>query len=186
MTFLTTDYKNNESNNNYGALPTGNYEMVIKDVTEKATPNGKEAMTVTLVVRNDLTRVPKLAETNGKYANRYVFNDNWKRNTPQGYAYDVNNLMYILEAAGVPEGTTFASFEDLASALRGRPVLVYVKEEEDDYNGGTRNNVAPWGYSRTEFPEIQHVWKSKDGEAQGNDPFPKNEAPVVQDSDLPF
>lgn len=185
MSFLTTNYSNNESNN-YGALPTNNYEMVIRDVVEKATKNGKEAMTISLIVRNDLKQVPKLAESNGKYANRYVFNDNWKRDKPEGYVYDMESFMYILEAAGVPEGTSFGSFEDLANALRGKPVKVYVKEEEDEYNGGTRNSVAPWGYEKSEFPEVRHTFK--DGEKTA-DPFKGNKTAISEDEfeqGLPF
>lgn len=185
MSFITTNYTNNESND-YGALPTGNYEMVIHDVVEKATKNGKEAMTVRLIVRNDLKQVPKLAETNGKYANRYVFNDNWKREKPEGYVYDMESLMYILEAANVPEGTSFANFEELANALRGKAVNVYVKEEEDSYNGGTRNSVAPWGYKKSEFPQVQHTFK-KDKQNGAADPYAAQAVTTADvEANLPF
>lgn len=181
MTFLTTNYSA-LSENDYSPMPEGNYEMVIQRLEKKTTKNGKEALTFWLVVRNDLTKVTELAETNGKYPNRYVFDDHWKRNVNGNYQLDANNLMYVLKAAGIPEGTNFTSFEDLQQIMTGKPVRVYVKKEYDDYNQQDTNTVAPWNYSVTQFPQVNHQWKSE----EKTDPFPTNDAPTITDADVPF
>lgn len=163
MTLFTTNYSDVQESAGYSPLPTGEYEMVIKSVKEHVTPNGKESMQFDLIVRNDLKAVPALAETNGKYADRHVFHDEWKRNTNGGYKYEQNNFMYYLKAAGVPEGTAINSLQDLFNLLTNKPVRVYVKKEEQTYNGEKqeRNTCAPWGFKTSEYKEVNHQYKEK-------------------------
>lgn len=194
MSFLTTNYENNQSNT-YGALPQGEYEMVINKAYEDATPNGAENFTIDLIVRNDLEKVPALAETNGKYANRHVFNQNWKRKATN--QYDLESFQYILEAVGVPEGTQIASIDDFAKILVGKPVKVYVKKEVDEYNTTDpdnpeyRNQVAPWNYSKSDYPNIQHQFKDDDKNNQQttkeDNPFSNvSSGSDISNDDLPF
>ena len=172
----------------YGALPEGNYECVIESTQEKATKNGKEALNIRLIVRNDLTKVEALAETNGKYANRYLFDDHWKRDIDGRYIYHMGNLMYVLKAAGIPEGTAINSMDDLHEILRGKPVKVYTKVEKSDYSGEDENTIAPWGYSKSDYPNIQHQFKGKDDtKATDSNPFEGvNTGADISDDDLPF
>lgn len=187
MSFLTANYKENQSNN-FGALPSGNYEMVIANAKEDATPNGAETFQIDLIVRNDLTKVPTLAETNGEYANRHVFNDNWKRKATK--QYDLEGFQYILEAVGVPEGTQINSIDDFAKLIIGKPVKVYVKKQYSDYKKEDENTVAPWSYSQTDFPQVQHQYKDKKDNPASNaneQVFEQNEnATTITDEDLPF
>lgn len=187
MTFLNTDYSKVERTS-HDALPEGVYEMVIKKAQEQATPNGAESFQIDLVVRNDLDKA--LPETNGKYHNRHIFNDNWKRKATK--QYDLDSFQYILEAVGVPEGTPINSIQDFSDVLKGKPVQVYVKRELDEYNTTDpnnpqyRNTVAPWNYEKTNFPQVQHQWKqSNDNNSNGG--FEKKEnAPTINDEDVPF
>lgn len=173
--------------------------MVINKAYEDATPSGAENFTIDLIVRNDLEKAPVLAETNGKYANRHVFNANWKRKATN--QYDLESFQYILEAVGVPEGTQIASIDDFAKIITGKPVKVYVKKEVDDYNTTDpnnpeyRNQVAPWNYSQTDFPQMNHQFKKEGENTAGNnnvpfdsnDPFENNnEVTDISDDDLPF
>jgi len=180
MSFLTTNYSENKQETGFSPLPSGEYEMLIVNAQEKATPSGAESLQIDLVVRNDLNGVPTLSATNGKFYNRRVFNDNWKRKATG--MYDTQGFQYILEAAQVPEGTPINSIMDFICLLVGKPVRVYVKQEENTYNGTTTmvNRIAPWNYKKTEFPTVQHVLKKK----ESADPF--QSAPVFGDSDMPF
>lgn len=185
MSFLTTDYSENKSND-YSPLPEGNYEMVIAKAQETTTKNGAESLQIDLVVRNDLDGVPALSETNKKYHNRHVFNDNWKRKATG--QYDMEGFQYILEAVGTPEGTSIPTIESFIDLLVGKPVKVFVKTEDNTYNGETKpvNRVAPWNYSKTDFPNVQH--KFAEGAKSNNDnsaPF-GNGAADINDDDLPF
>ena len=170
----------------YGALPEGNYECVIESTQEKATKNGKEALNIRLIVRNDLDNA--LPETNGKYKNRYLFDDHWKRDIDGRYIYHMGNLMYVLKAAGIPEGTAINSMDDLHEILRGKPVKVYTKVEKSDYSGEDENTIAPWGYSKSDYPNIQHQFKGKDDtKATDSNPFEGvNTGADITDEDLPF
>ena len=183
MAFLTTDYKENKSND-YSALPTGNYEMIIAKAQESATPSGAETLQLDLIVRNDLDGVPALAETNKKYHNRHVFMDNWKRKATG--QYDMQGFQYILDAIGVPEGTQINSVEDFLNVLSGKVAKVFVKKEKNEYNGDVSdvNRVAPWNFSKSEYPQSNHQFK----ETSGADPFTgsNNSTLDVSDEDLPF
>lgn len=181
------DYSKVEESS-FGVLPEGNYECVIESSQEKATKNGKEALNIRLIVRNDLKNVPELAETNGKYANRYLFDDHWKRDIDGRYIYDMNNLMYVLKAAGIPEGTEIRSMDDLHDILRGKPVKVYTKVEINDYNNQEENTIAPWGYSKSDYPNVQHQFKNDGGKEQpAENPFQNVESGAdISDDDLPF
>lgn len=174
----------------FGVLPTGNYECVIHSAQEKATPNGKEALGIRLVVRNDLTNVATLAETNGKYANRILFDDHWKRDINGRYIYHMESLMYVLKAAGIPEGTAINSIDDLADMLTGKPVKIYTKVEHSNYSGEDENTISPWGYSKSDFPQVQHVYKARDdAKTTDSNTFESANAGVdfeFDDSDLPF
>lgn len=185
MSFLTTNYSDNKQSTGFTALPTGEYEMLIVNAQEKATPSGAESLQIDLVVRNDLNGVPSLLETNAKHNNRLVFNDNWKRKATG--MYDSQGFQYILEAAQVPEGTPINSVMDFICLLIGKPVRVYVKQEENTYNGTTTtvNRIAPWNYKKTEFPAVQHVLKKKETPASTNAADPFAGRPVL-DSEMPF
>lgn len=181
------DYSNVKESS-FGPLPTGNYECVIQSTSEKTTPNGKEAFNVKLVVRNDLSKVQGLEETNGKYENRILFDDHWKRDIDGRYIYKMEDLMYVLKAAGIPEGTEIRSIDDLHEILRGKPVKVYTKVELNDYNNEEENTIAPWGYSKSDYPNVQHQFKKDDDKKQSDDnPFQGVESGTdISNDDLPF
>lgn len=191
MSLFKTNYSDVDTSTDYSPLPTGEYECIIARVGEKATPNGKESMQIGLVVRNDLKQVPALAEQNGKYADRWVFVDEWKRDINGRYIYKMDNFMYYLNAIGIPEGTDIKDMEHLFSLLKGKPVRVYVKQEENTYMGETKtvNRVAPWGFKQTDYPNVNHVFKDKDKDSkqeEGN-PFSNSSSPVdISDDDMPF
>lgn len=193
---MNTDYSQNEqSNNSHEPLPTGNYEMIIKSAQERSTPKGKETLTIDLIVRNDLDKVPSLSKTNAKYHNRHVFMDNWKRR--DGSGYDMSSFQYILEAAQIPEGTTLNTVNDFIKVLANKPVKVYVKVEDDNYSGETKqiNRVAGWDFSKTDYAEVNHVFKDQsdgnnpfaDSSVAPNDPFASNGQSIdISNDDLPF
>lgn len=158
--FMNTDYSNNTSD--FDPLPQGNYEMIINNTQEKATKNGAESLQIDLLVRNDLDKAKGLEETNAKYHNRHVFVDNWKRKATN--QYDLAGFQYILQAVGVPEGTPLHTIEDFMKLITGAAVKVYVKIEDNTYQGQTTqvNRVAPWNFDKTDFPDIQHEFKKGD------------------------
>ncbi len=202
MSLITTDYSNNDRQD-FAALPTGTYEMIIKSAQEKATPNGAESLQLDLVVRNDLDQVPELKNTNAKYHNRHVFMDNWKRKKTN--QYDLDSFQYILEAVKIPQGQNIDSIEQLTQAIASRPAKVYVKKTIDDYQGQKKeiNQIAPWNFDVSDYPQVAHVWTDqKDGKnpfakgpsqpqtqapATSNDPFAKSGDNIeINNDDLPF
>lgn len=165
---LNTNYK--DLNDGYGVVKEGKYEAVIQSVGEQATKSGSESIHFNMVIRNDI---------NQAYKNSHIWIDFWKsRQTGQ---YNMDHLQYVLRAIGVPEGTAINSIEQFFNICTGKPVLIDVKVEESEYNGQKqeRNRVAPWGWSTTRFPNVQHVWKES-GAKNPNEPI------NVEAEDLPF
>lgn len=198
--FMNTDYSNNTNGGNYDPVPTGTYEMIINNAKEDATKNGAETLQIDLLVRNDLDKVPGLAETNAKFHNRHIFMDNWKRKDTN--QYDLDGFQYILQAAGVPEKTPLHTVDDFIKLIVGAPVRVYVKQEENTYNGNTSmvNRVAPWYFEVTKFASVQHAFKnSKNAPTQNTAPANSSQNGTsaglfensgdsvdISDDDLPF
>lgn len=177
MSFIKADYSNNQEANSFAPLPEGNYEALITGAQERATKNGAESLQLRFTVRNDLDGA--LPETNGKYHNRIIFMDNWKRKATN--QYDMEGLQYVLEAAQIPEGTQLDSIDDFCNALINKPVNIFTKiQKSDGYD--PRNTVAPWGVSKTEFPQVAH--KFKDSSDTNGQSKPLTDAEVV--NDLPF
>lgn len=181
--FLKTNYSNN-TGNSYEPLPSGNYEMIINSAQETATKSGAESLQLDLLVRNDLDGVAELANTNKKYHNRHVFMDNWKRKATN--QYDLDGFQYILQAVGVPEGKPLATVDDFMNLITGSAVKVYVKLQEDSYQGNKtmKNRVAPWNFEKTAYPQVQHTYKPGQGTSN---PFADDGDQIdVKESDLPF
>lgn len=171
MALFTTNYANVKENSNQ-PLPDGTYEFVIKGVRENATKSGAESIQFELVVRNDLDQA--LPDTNGKYHNRHLWVDEWRRRATN--KYDINNLMYFMKAADIPEGTPINSMEDFYNKMIGKPVRLRIKVEENEYNGKKTmvNRPAPWDWEKSKFPNVQHTFNNQKAPAQQDD------------SDLPF
>ncbi|QFR23723.1 DUF669 domain-containing protein [Schleiferilactobacillus harbinensis] len=183
MAFLTTDYSKNTSGD-YSPIPQGEYEMVIAAAHEDATKSGAEYLDIQFTVRNDLDAA--LPETNGKYHNRHVWMPNWKRKATG--LYDMNQLQYVLEAVGVPEGTPIDTIQDFCSVLYHKPVKVYVKVQHDEYDDTDKNTVAPWSVKPTDYPKLAHTFKeAKDKPAAKHSAPAVNQGPTnINDDDLPF
>ncbi|MEE5987220.1 DUF669 domain-containing protein [Ligilactobacillus equi] len=169
MALFTTNYKDVQENN-FAPLAEGEYEVLVQSCGEQVTKNGAESMHFKLVVRDDLDQA--MPNTNGKFHKRVIFVDEWKRKATG--KYDINNFMYFMKAAGIPEGTDINTMQDFEQMMWGKPVRVYVKLEDHTYNGQTtkRNTVAPYGWSQTKFPMQQQA-----------SPFEQTD---VKNDDLPF
>ena len=174
---MNTNYKEN-NNNKYDVLPEGDYEAIITSASSHVTPNGAESIQFRLSIRNDLDKA--LPETNGKYHNRVLFHNEWKRKATG--QYDDQNLQYYMAAVDVPEGVEIKSEEEFYGKLFKKPVRVHVEVEESEYKGKMqkRNVIKPWNFKKTEFPVVNH--KFKDGSQM---PAPADEV-KVEPSKLPF
>ena len=69
----------------FDLIPAGQYEVIIKNIEERTTPNGATGLNLSLVIRNDVDQ---------KYQDRYLFHTLWKRKNPtdtdnqvQGYSF---------------------------------------------------------------------------------------------------
>lgn len=150
---FSTNYEG--MSDDYGIIPEGEYEIVIRNIEERTTKNGATGINLSLVIRNDVEQ---------KYKDRYLFHTLWKRKQPteadmqvQGYSF--KQIMILAKAAKLPSGKAYENVQQLCEDLLKRPLKVTVEHEINDYNGKTRENIRYINESR--FPECRHVFLEK-------------------------
>ncbi|MGX2944193.1 DUF669 domain-containing protein [Enterococcus alishanensis] len=170
MTGFKVDY--NEAQD-FSAVPDGDYEVVIFNVTEQATKNGAENLNFDMVIRNDLQQ---------QRQNSHLFHKIWK--SKETGKYNLGMVMSLAKSFGLPDGKEYASFQDFLNDFAFRTAKVRVKNEQSEYNGQTYDNTNIKKFEKSNFPELQHQWKKK--ESSQTD-FGRDNAPInVPDSSLPF
>ena len=141
--------------NDYGLIPEGEYEVVIRNIEERTTKNGATGLNLSLIIRNDVEQ---------KYKDRYLFCTYWKRKQPteadmqvQGYSFA--QIMRLAKSAKLPSGKAYENIQALCEDLMKRPLKVTVKHEMNDYDGKLRENIKY--VNESNFPDCKHVFKEK-------------------------
>lgn len=144
---------NYEDVQNYGLIPEGYYEVIIKNIEEHTTRKGAKGLNITLVVRNDVRQECK---------NRLIFHTLWKRKEPtqvdlqvQGYGF--SQIMALAKAVGLENGKEYENVYELCGDLVNR--VIRVKVVHEDYNGRTNERVHY--INASQFPECKHIYKEK-------------------------
>lgn len=145
--------------NDYGLIPEGEYEVVIRNIEERTTKNGATGLNLSLIIRNDVEQ---------KYKDRYLFCTYWKRKEPteadmqvQGYSFA--QIMRLAKSAKLPSGKAYENVQALCEDLMKRPLKVTVKHEMNDYDGKLRENIKY--VNESNFPDCKHVFKEKKASA---------------------
>jgi hypothetical protein len=148
---FSTNYEN--VNDDYGILPEGDYEVIIRNIEERTTKKGATGLNLSLVVRNDIEQ---------KFKDRYIFYTLWKKKEPteadkqvQGYIF--NQIMRLAKSAKLPNGKAYESVMDLCKDLMHRPIKVTLEHRE--WNGRQQENVKY--VNASEYPNCKHVFKEK-------------------------
>ena len=159
---------------NDGQIKDGDYEAVIFTVNEDASPSGSEFINFDMIIRNDIEQ---------QYKNSHIFHRVWKAKATG--KYNINMIMRIAQAVGLPEGKSYNSFDDLLKEFHGKAVKVRVKNEKQEFNGQIYDNLNVKRWNQTEFPSIQHQWK--DNPQQASDPLMGQGQTIdISSDDLPF
>ncbi|PFY70835.1 DUF669 domain-containing protein [Bacillus toyonensis] len=155
-----------------GSIADGEYEVVISQCNENATPGGAEYIQFDLIIRNDVEQT---------YKNCHIFHKIWKAKATG--KYNMKSLNTIGKAFKLEKDKTYASFEELLQDFVLKTVRVIVKNELSDYDGKTYPNVTGWGFSNITGP-LQHQFKEK-SDAQTFSEMKQSGVPI-KDQDLPF
>src|SRR5690625_5488522 len=89
----------------------------------------------------------------------HIFEKNFKAKATGKYNMAIINT--IGKACKLQNGKTYNSFEELLGDFEGKPVLVFVKNDENVYNGKTYNNLYVKMWNQTKFTNVQHQFKCK-------------------------
>lgn len=175
----------------YGLIPPGEYEVIIRNIEERTTPGGATGINLSTVIRNDVEQ---------NYKDRYIFDTYWKRREPteadmqvQGYSF--KQIMRLAKSAKLPNGKAYETVQDLCKDLINCTLRLTIEHEE--YNGKTRERVKYTNESK--FPDCKHVYKEKsspDNPAQQSAPampsqpaslnIPGDFEEILSDGDVPF
>lgn len=174
---FSTNYEG--MSDNYGLIPEGEYEVIIRNIEERTTKNGATGINLSLVIRNDVEQ---------KYKDRYLFHTLWKRKEPteadmqvQGYSF--KQIMILAKAAKLPSGKAYENVRQLCEDLLKRPLRVTVEHETNDYNGKTRENIRYINESK--FRECRHIFKEKKTSAASDTAAQKPHEQFAADNTLP-
>lgn len=169
---FSTDYS--EVKEEYGLIPEGEYEVVIRNIEQRTTLNGSVGLNMSLVIRNDVDQ---------KCKDRYVFHTLWKRREPtdadkqvQGYSF--NQVMRLAKSAKLPSGKTFETVLDLCEELMKRPIRITI--EHETYNEKERENVKYINESK--FLDVKHVFKEKSSSNSTGSSETKTQMPKTPES----
>ncbi|MGQ8827046.1 DUF669 domain-containing protein [Bacillus sp. NA_146.1] len=169
---FTLDF--NEVFESNGRIADGNYEVVINQCNEDATPGGAEFIQFDLIIRNDVEQA---------YKNCHIFHRVWKaKDTGK---YNMKTFNTIGKSCQLQNGKSYKSLEELLNDFILKTVMVTVKNEQSEYNGKTydNTNVKNWSPSKVTGP-LNHAFKSD----SKNQTFSEMQQSgmTIKDEDLPF
>lgn len=159
-------------------VESGTYEFVLIDVTRGATQGGTEYLNLRLTIRNDIEQ---------PFKNAVVYTTVWlSTKNPENTMKTINTIGIALQLDGSKQ---YESVEHALASGKGKPVRAKVKKELSQDGKYTNYNVAPWDWSVTDFPNLQHQFSDNDKEVLADEPqqpsSPFTDAQVTED-DLPF
>lgn len=156
-----------------GEIENGTYEVIITSTGEDATQSGAEFANFRLTIRNDIEQ---------KHKNQNIFSRVFKKKADGTYPQVMFNT--IGKAAQLQNGKTYNSLQELLDDYIGKPLKVTVKNETSEYNGKTYENLEVKRWMKTEFTNVQHVYKNNNQPDQQQQQQPQQ--PQVGKDDLPF
>lgn len=151
----------------FGTVADGDYEVVVFNAHEDATKGGAEFINFDLIIRNDIQQ---------SFKNSHLFHRVWK--SKETNKYNKGMVMALAKAFQLPDGKEYQSFDDFLNDFAMRVGKVRVKNEESEYNGKKYENTNIKKFGSSEFPNLQHQFKSKTESPAS--------AITIQDDDLPF
>lgn len=171
---FTFDFKN--ISEGMPEVEAGTYEFVLIDVARSATQSGTEYLTLRMTIRNDIDQL---------YKNAVIYTTVWlSTKNPENTVKTINTIGNALRLDGSKQ---YNSVEEAIASGEGKPVRAKITKESSDDGKYTNYNVAPWDWSVTDFPNMQHQFSQKDTEALSAistpDPFKGVE---ISNDDLPF
>ena len=156
------DFNNTFGN---GKIEDGEYEVICTASCEDATPGGTVHVKMNLRIRNDIDQPHK---------NMVIFHKIWRNRDTQDYNF--KNFNTIGAAMELQQGKTYETFEDLLKDFEGKLCRVKVANEVTENNGKEYENLNVKYFSKTKFPNCNHVFKSANVTTQTQ----------ISDNDLPF
>lgn len=138
----------NDTQEQQGLIIPGDYEVVIKEVTEGTSQQkGTPFIQLELVVRNDI---------NQEFKNKHLWFTIWDTPTTREKGIYAKQINTVSKHTGIQDGANFNSVAEWGKFISLRPVMATVKIEE--YNGDKKERVS--FISATKFPQCQHKWQA--------------------------
>lgn len=157
---FSNDYKN-ASFDAFDSKPEGEYEVIIKSLEEKTFKTGTMGLNMKLLIRNDVDQSCK---------NGFLFHTFWRRKAPTSQdeltnGYSFNQMMYLSQLAGLPNGKNYDSFEDFLGDMVDKCIRVTLEYDHDRlYNGKPQERIS--AMTKTHFPDCRHKYKTAAGSEQ--------------------
>lgn len=127
MSMFTIDYSKAQE---FASITDGTYEVTIDTAKQDATQGGADFLNIRFRIRTDFQQ---------DFQNNLIFHRIFAKK--EDGKYPVASVMNLAKAAGVPDGTKFASLDDYLNQLLGKNLKVTVKNEKSEWQGKTYENL---------------------------------------------
>lgn len=150
--------------NEFKPLAIGEYEAYLEEYKFDQTQSGKNLIRLKFKIREDV-------EQEGQ--NRTISDTIWskKDNNEEYTTFKIMNLLGATDP-NLEDGKTFSSLEEALEYCVGKPVLLYVRQRNNDNNGEVENEIGKYKISNHPFNSVATT-------SNGN-------YEIVADDDLPF
>lgn len=151
-------------------IKSGEYEVIVSEYKGKSTTtNGYVRHELVLTVRNDI---------NQPYKNALIF-----LSYVEDALYNYENLWNApSRALGIPNHTSYDSFENMFKDWVGLPAKVTVEVTKDEKGGKVFDKREVRYWYPTQYPNVQHVAKNAQTQQPAMNQQQFNQAPMGQQS----
>lgn len=124
------NYTFTKSEDSYGLLAEGEYEVRIDRIEERVTQNGKKNISIMFRVREDVEQ---------EHKNRILFETIWKERDTE--FYNRKRLNQLMGTQHFEDGKIFSSIQEVIDNLKGSNLIAVVAQTYDDYKSEDVNTI---------------------------------------------
>ena len=151
----------------YSLVSEGDFEVFVEKMERKVSPSGKEKLSLTFRIREDVEQ---------GFKNRVMFEDIWtEKDNPKYFNRKRINKLLNTQEDDLEDGQSFETINDIIDFMVGKPLIIHVAIEFDNYRGDDVNTISFYKKSKV---GVKSIGKPVNEKPNGN-------LPIIDD-DLPF
>lgn len=161
-----------DSSDAHSLVKIGEYEALIESLEVRTTPNGKNKLTVKFRIRTDVEQA---------YRNKIMYKDIWE-DKEEPDKFNVKQINKLLGTQpDIQNGQEFENINKIIDFLTGKPLIIHIAIEFDNYRGEDVNTVDY--YKKSKVGGQETLFQSVEDESK---PIEEVKKDIIDTDDLPF